>query len=227
MPPFLSVVARSAEEHQDVVDQCGQRTQCRHNVSVGGGAQGAGGLWLGGAVCDAGLLQPCRGAAACIDLHREGDEAEQRGEREKADPDEQERGEYLDGQDAGQQYPLNPLGSERYCRNKGGAHLQRPVGHGMLHGMAAFVGCHCGGCHRAPAVDAFAQVDGLGRGIVMVGQMAWNGRYTDVVDAVVAQHFLCYLPAGQAACQGDARIGLEFSLKIGLHQIAYQCDADE
>ena len=108
----------------------------------------------------------------------------------------------VDEDDTGEQDPLHQVVGKGHDRYEGGPHLERKVALGMLQDMAALMGGDGRGRDAAAGIDFAAEVDGLGLGVVMVGQAAFDAGDLDIVDAVFTQHLLGDLGAGQAGRQG-------------------------
>ena len=218
-PPSVNArcLVSASEEYHHVVKQCGQRTDGGHHVGVGSRGECAHGHLVVVGRGDACAAEPLRGAAAGINLDGQGHETEECGQGEESNADEQQRGEYFNEQDACQQHSLHRVRSETNHRHEGRAQLQGSIGHGVLHGMATFVGGYGSGSHRIAVIDALAQVDRAVCRVVVVGQVARRTGHADVVDAVVAQHLLSHFAARHSAVEGYLRVLLEFALKVGLH----------
>ena len=82
------------------------------------------------------------------------------------------------------------------------------------------VGGHGRSRDAVGGVDAFAQVDCLVRGIVVVGKVSPRGGHGDVVDAVVAQHLFRHLTARQPSCHRYLGVFGEYGLQPSLYDKA-------
>ena len=168
---------------------------------------------------DAGALQPHGGAARGVDFHRESDDAEERGHGKQADAEKQKGWKRLHEQDASQQNPRHHLRGHRDDRYQGGTQAQRPVGRGVLNGMATLMGRNSGGGHGSGIENAFAEVHRLVGGVVVVSELSWRGNDRHVIDAVVVQHFFRHLAARQTRSQRLTAETFELVLQVGLHGV--------
>ena len=89
----------------DIIVVYSDKSQLDRIGDVGGGAQGADGHAVVARGGDAGGAQPGGGAAAGVNLDGERDEGEEGGQGKETDADEEQAGEGLDHEDAGEEDP--------------------------------------------------------------------------------------------------------------------------
>ena len=97
----------------------------------------------------------------------------------------------------------------------------------MLHGMTTLVGCHSGSGYATRLVDLAAEVDGMVRRVVVVGQAAFDAGNLNIVDAVGLEHLLGYIATSHAAHERFFGEVLELTVQVGLNDVADQRDTDE
>ena len=215
-------VSASSHKHEYVIYECCQRAEGGGDIGVGGTAQGIVYYRLCLVCSDAGVLKPCGCPHAGVDFHRQGDEGKECGHGKQDDAAKHDLRECLDGQDTDEQNPLHPTGSETYNGHQRTAHLQGPVGRGMLYGMATFVCRHGRRRHGAVVIHIIAEVHGLVNGVVVVGKLAGSADDSHVVDTVVVQHLYGNILARHPVGKEYLAVFLEFALQVPLNQITHK-----
>ena len=167
---FLIVAAASYKD-ENVVHQRSQRPQSSHHIGIGGPLEGILRLVVGSGIGHTRLVQPRQSPLAGIDFDRQRNETEERSSGKQDDTHEHDLGHHLYGEDTDQQNPLYPVRSKADKRNQRRAQRQKRIGPGMLYRMAALVGSHSRSSHAVAVVDLAAEVDRVGRRVVVVGQL--------------------------------------------------------
>ena len=100
----------------------------------------------------------------------------------------------------------------------GAPYLDGAVLLGVLNGVACLMGSHPHRSDAGGAIDSIGQPDGVGPGVVVVGEFAGNSGYPNAIDSIGSQHLFCRLGSGEPPAAGNPGIAVESGGHIELSQ---------